>query len=221
MQQQTNNTATQPKGPKQFDGSTPHPPWFTYSLANFGVAFGIAANLWQVFTSAIAFFTMFTQGQVYQRMDRKSQGPATAAALAVSTGLALAFQLGVLFLVFRVHHEYQEQRAKLGDTREAIKITALQMVSHHRLMLSWSVISFIADTVGDFTFINFITNDPILLLAYTLGLYAVSTIILSASLTRQWAARIALENWKAFKAYARLLSLKAQTRQAKQQGAQG
>lgn len=152
----TEQKTAQPRGPKQFDGSTHHPPWFAYSLSNFGVAFGITANLWQVFTSVIAFFTMFTQGAVYQHMDGKSQGTASAAALAISIGLALSFQIGVLFLVFRVHHEYKEQKIKVGDTMQAAKVTALQMVAHHRLLLAWSVVSFIADTVGDFTFINLI-----------------------------------------------------------------
>ena len=208
-------------GPKQFDGSTHHPPWFSYSLANFGVVFGCCANFWQAFTSVIAFFTMFTQGQVYRHMDSKSQGTASAAALAISIGLALAFQIGVLFLVFRVHQEYKEQKVRVGETMQAAKVTALQMVSHHRLLLSWSAISFIADTVGDFTFLNLISNDPILLLAYTVALYAVSTVILSASLERQWAAKIAMENWRAFKAYARLISLKAAAAQTRQQGQQG
>lgn len=217
---QTQKTATHARGPKQFDnGSTHHPPWFSYSLANIGVIFGISANGWQVFTSVIAFFTMFTQGAVYQHMNSKSQGTAAAAALVISIGLALAFQIGVLFLVFQVHHEYKEQKIKVGDTMQAAKVTAIQMVSHHRLLVSWSVISFIADTVGDFTFINLISNDPVMLLAYTLALYAVSTIILSASLSRQWAAKIALENWRAFRAYAKLMSLKANAAQAKQQGA--
>ncbi len=175
------------------------------------------ANLWQIFTSVIAFFTMFAQGSVYRHLDPHSQGNATAGALAVSIGMSIAFQLGVMFFVFRVHQEFKEQKVKVGDNMQAVKSTAVQMVSHHRLLLAWSVISFAADTVGDFTFINLLTNDPLMQLGYTLSLYAVSTIILSASLERHWAANVALENWRAFRAYAKLMRLKVQAAQAKQE----
>lgn len=213
----------EPKGFKPFQAdasskaSVHHPPWFTYSLANFGVVMGILANFWQVFTSLIAFFVMFTQGAVYKSM-KTGQGTASAAALVISIGLALSFQIGVLFLVFRVHQEYKEQKVKVGDNMQAVKTTAIQMVGHHRLLLTWSGLSFAADTVGDFTFITLISNDFMLLLAYTLSLYAVSTIILSASLERQWAAKVALENWRAFRAYTRLMQLKVQAATAKQEG---
>lgn len=201
----------------QANDSVHHPPWFMYSLANFSVGCGIIANVWQPFTSVVAFFNMFVQGDVYKHMDPHSQGNATAGALAVSIGMAIAFQLGVLFFVFRIHNEFKEQKVKVGDNMQAVKSTAVQMISHHRLLLGWSVISFAADTVGDFTFITLLTNDPVLILGYTLSLYAVSTILLLASLERQWVAKIALENWRAFKAYTRLMSLKVQAALAKQE----
>lgn len=222
-QEPTQPTAPPPmRGQKGFqsfqaNGSVHHPPWFMYSLANFGVGCGIIANIWQPFTSVIAFFTMFVQGAVYKNMDPHSQGNATAGALVVSIGMAIAFQLGVLFFVFRVHNEFKEQKVKVGDNMQAVKSTAVQMISHHRLLLGWSVLSFAADTVGDFTFITLLTNDPVLILGYALSLYAVSTILLLASLERQWVAKIALENWRAFKAYTKLMSLKVQAALAKQE----
>ncbi len=96
------------KGFKPFEAdaeSIHHPPWFSYSLAGIGVLCGIVANLWQIVTSVIAFFTMFAQGSVYRHLDPHSQGNATAGALAVSIGMSIAFQLGVMFFVFRVHQE--------------------------------------------------------------------------------------------------------------------
>ncbi len=216
----TQTQQKEPKGFKPFEvdsESVHHPPWFSYSLAGFGVLFGIGGNFWQVFTSVIAFFNMFVQGGVYKHMDPHGQGNATAGALAISIGMSIAFQLGVMFFVFRVHREFKEQKVKVGDNMQAVKSTAVQMVSHHRLLLGWSVISFAADTVGDFTFINLLTNDPMMQLGYTLSLYAVSTIILSASLERHWAAKVALENWRAFKAYTKLMRLKVQAAQARQE----
>jgi hypothetical protein len=203
--------------PFQPSGPSHQPPGFLYALATFGVVCGVIANLWQPFTSVVAFFNMFVQGEVYRHMDPHSQGNATAGALAVSIGMAIAFQLGVLFFVFRVHSEFKEQKVKVGDNMQAVKSTAVSMISHHRLLLGWSVISFAADTVGDFTFITLLTNDPILSGGYTLSLYAVSTVILLASLERQWAAKIALENWRGFKAYTKLMRLKVQAALAQQE----
>jgi hypothetical protein len=217
-QQQTQQTRTAPSGAKQFDPdhlSIHHPPWFSYSLATFGVGSGILANFWQVFTSIVAFFTIFAQGAVYKSMSAHGQVGATFAALAIAFLMAISFQLGVLFFVFKVHAEFKEQKVNVGDGNTAIKYTAVQMIHHHRLLLAWMVVSFIADTIGDFTFINALSNDTFLLLGYTLSLYAVSTVLLSASLERHWAAKVSLENWRAFKSYTKLMHMKIQTAQHK------
>ena len=201
----------EPKGFKPFEAdseSVHHPPWFAYSLAMIGIIGGISANIWQVVTSVIAFFTLFSQGTVYKSLDQHGQAAATTGALFVSIGMAISFQLGVLFFVFRVHKEFKEQKVKVGDGMQAVKATAVQLVGHHRLLLAWSAISFIMDTVGDFTFITVLTDNSFLILMYTLSLYAVSTIILSVSLERHWAAKISFQNWKAYKLYAELLAMK-------------
>ena len=208
----------QPSGAKQFDPdhlSIHHPPWFSYWLANIGVGSGILANCWQVFTSVVAFFTLFSEGAIYKSLDNHGQVGATFAALAIALLMAVSFQLGVMFFVFTVRAEFKEQKVKVGDQQVAVKSTAVQMVHHHRLLLAWMVVSFFADTVGDFTFINSISNDVFMLLGYTLCLYAVSTVLLSASLERHWAAKVSLENWRAFKAYTRLMNLKIQQAQQK------
>ena len=208
----------QPSGARQFDPdhlSIHHPPWFSYWLANFGVGSGILANFWQVFTSVVAFFTLFSEGAIYKSLDNHGQVGATFAALAIAILMAVSFQLGVMFFVFRVHAAFKEQKVKVGDQNAALKSTAVQMIHHHRLLLAWMAVSFFADTVGDFTFINSISNDVFMLLGYTLCLYAVSTVLLSASLERHWAAKVGLENWRAFKAYTKLMNLKIQQAQQK------
>jgi hypothetical protein len=208
----------QAAGAKQFDPdhlSIHHPPWFSYWLANIGVGSGILANLWQVFTSVVAFFTLFSEGAIYKSLDAHGQVGATFAALAIALLMAVSFQLGVMFFVFKVAAEFKEQKVKVGDGNTAVKYTAVQMIHHHRLLLAWMVVSFFADTVGDFTFINSISNDVFMLLGYTLSLYAVSTVLLSASLERHWAAKVGLENWRAFKVYTKLMHLKIQTAQQK------
>ena len=92
----------QPSGAKQFDPdhlSIHHPPWFSYWLANIGVGSGILANFWQVFTSVVAFFTLFSEGAIYKSLDNHGQVGATFAALAIALLMAVSFQLGVMFFV--------------------------------------------------------------------------------------------------------------------------
>src|SRR5260370_15369561 len=153
-----------PKSPgaKHFDPDTlssHHPRWFTYWLANIGVGSGILANLWQVFTSVVAFFTLFSEGAIYKSLDNHGQVGATFAALAIALLMAVSFQLGVMFFVFKVAAEFKEQKVKVGDGNTAVKYTAVQMIHHHRLLSAWMLVSFFADTVGDFTFINSLSND--------------------------------------------------------------
>ncbi len=208
----------QPSGAKQFDPdhlSIYHPPWFSYWLSNIGIGSGILANFWQVFTSVVAFFTLFSEGAIYKSLDAHGQVGATFAALAIAILMAVSFQLAVMFFVFTVRAEFKEQKVKVGDQQVAVKSTAVQMLHRHRLLLAWTAVSFIADTIGDFTFITSLSNDVFLLLGYTLCLYAVSTILLSASLERHWAAKVGLENWRAFKAYTKLMHLKIQQAQHK------
>src|SRR5689334_17135433 len=83
----TGDARRQPAGAKQFDPdhlSIHHPPWFSYWLANIGVGSGILANFWQVFTSVVAFFTLFSEGAIYKSLDNHGQVGATFAALAIS-----------------------------------------------------------------------------------------------------------------------------------------
>src|SRR5260370_38781853 len=77
----------QPSEAKQFDPdhlSIHHPPWFSYWLANIGVGSGILANLWQVFTSVVAFFTLFSEGAIYKALDNHGQAAPTFTAPAIA-----------------------------------------------------------------------------------------------------------------------------------------
>ncbi len=71
------------------------------------------------------------------------------------------------------------------------------------LVLFWGVLGFIADTVGDYTFLNIYTDNWFLLFMYGCALYASTTIMFARSIEYLWAGFVALEKWKAFQAQVR------------------
>jgi|SRR5579859_3694379 len=172
--------------------SVHHPPWFAFGLSWTGIITGVLANLWQITTSVIAFFTLFIAGGGYTPQK-------TLGALLASIGMAVAFQLGIMFFVFRLSQEIKAQKAQGIDG--GVKATAVAMISHHKLLMVWTFISFAACTVSDYTFVNILTSDPTLLFLYAASLYAASTIILSRALEKNWAAKVAYANWRAYLAY--------------------
>ncbi len=170
-----------------------HPPWFIFTLSWIGIITGGLANLWQIITSIIAFFTLFLAGSGGYTPQK------TTGALLVSTGMAVSFQLGLTYFVFRISQEMKTQKTSGIDG--TIKTTAVAMINHHKLLLIWTIISFVACTVSDYTFVNILTSDPILLFLYAASLYAASTILLSKALEKNWAAKVAYANWRAYLAY--------------------
>src|SRR5260370_25063434 len=95
----------QTSGARQFAPdhlSIHHPPWFSYWLANIGVGSGILANLWQVFTSVVAFFTLFSEGAIYKSLDNHGQVGATFAPLAIALLMPVSVPLGVRVFGFQV-----------------------------------------------------------------------------------------------------------------------
>jgi len=104
-------------------------------------------------------------------------------------------------LVFRIERDWKNSKAKKQNGVDAAKSTAIEIVQHVPLVLFWGVLGFIADTVGDYTFLNIYTDNWFLLFMYGCALYASSTIMFARSIEYLWAGFVALERWKAFKAH--------------------
>jgi hypothetical protein len=68
------------------------------------------------------------------------------------------------------------------------------------LVLIWGALGFIADTVGDYTFISLYSSDFFLQFMYGTALYASSTIMLARAIEYIWAGIISYEKFKVFKA---------------------
>jgi hypothetical protein len=177
------------------------PPISMFLLGGGGILVALGANVWQVFTSFTAFFTMFTQGSNYQAMkaiDRVGAQPLISIICAL---IAISFQFAILFLVFRIERDWKDNKVRNQSGVDAAKSTAIEIVQHIPLVLFWGVLGFIADTVGDYTFLNIYTDNWFLLFMYGCALYASSTIMFTRSIEYLWAGFVALERWKAFKSY--------------------
>src|SRR5205809_3704352 len=115
--------------------------------------------------------------------------------------IAISFQFAILFLVFRIERDWKDNKVRNQSGVDAAKSTAIEIVQHIPLVLFWGVLGFIADTVGDYTFLNIYTDNWFLLFMYGCALYASSTIMFTRSIEYLWAGFVALERWKAFKSY--------------------
>jgi hypothetical protein len=177
------------------------PPISMFLLGGGGILVALGANIWQVFTSFSAFFTMFTQGSNYQAMKAIDKVGAQPLISIICALIAISFQFATLFLVFRIERDWKNSTAKKQNGIDAAKSTAVEIVQHVPLVLFWGVLGFIADTVGDYTFLNIYTDNWFLLFMYGCALYASSTIMFARSIEYLWAGFVALERWKAFKAH--------------------
>jgi hypothetical protein len=178
------------------------PPASMFVLGALGILVGIVANLWQMFTSFSAFQHIFVTGTIYTHMAIADQNKALPVVTIICALISIAFQLAILYLVFRVDRTWKHIRAQgsgIGRARDAAKHTAVEVMHHVPLLLIWGVIGFIADTVGDYTFLSIYSTDPFLQFMYGAALYASSTIMLVGAIEFIWAGMISYEKFKAWK----------------------
>jgi hypothetical protein len=181
------------------DETIHQPPGAMFILGGLGLLIGLFANVWQIFTSFSAFFSMFVSGKQYEHMKPLDKIGANPIIFAICLLIAVSFQMALLFLVFRINNDWKKNRAQGEKLGTNAKHTAVEVAQHIPLVLLWSVIGFIADTVGDYTFINIYTSDAFLLFMYGAALYASSTIMLTRSLEYFWAGIVASELWHRWK----------------------
>ncbi len=180
------------------------PPLSMFLLGGGGILVALGANVWQVFTSFSAFFSMFTQGDNYQAMKPLDRIGAQPLISIVCLFIAVSFQFSILFLVFRIEHDWKNSKSRSASGVDAARSTAVEIVQHVPLVLFWGALGFIADTVGDYTFLNIYTDNWFLLFMYGCALYASTTVMFSRSIEYIWSGFVALEKWKAFQARLRV-----------------
>ena len=178
------------------------PPASMFVLGALGILVGIVANLWQMFTSFSAFQHIFVTGAIYTHMAVADQNKALPIVTIVCALICTAFQLAILYLVFRIDRTWKQTRAQgagIGRARDAAKHTAVEVMHHVPLLLIWGVVGFIADTVGDYTFISIYSTDTFIQFMYGAALYASSTIMLVGAIEFIWAGMISYEKFKAWR----------------------
>lgn len=175
--------AAKPKGP---DSVVHHPPAVLFVIGGGGCLCGIATNLWQVFTTFMALWIMFNVGATpggggigfWQRQ------PIIAA---ICLLIAFCAQYFLQLLVFKIDSGWKKERESGKSSGGAILGSVVHIVQQTDLITILSVLAFVVDTVGDFTFISVYTSSIFLIFAYAVALYAFSTLGFVRGIEYLWA----------------------------------
>ncbi|MGH2478063.1 MAG: hypothetical protein ACRDHW_00190 [Ktedonobacteraceae bacterium] len=197
----TTGTPGTSKGPDVFAGgplpdSTLHlPAGVMFTLGLVGALVGICANFWQMFTSFTAFFALFLTDPRYAQMKPLDKAAAQPMISAICALIAISFQISILFLVFRINHDWKAERQAGVMGLIALKRTAVEVTQHIPLVVVWGLLGLVADTVGDYTFIALYSDSFFLIFMYAAALYASSTIMLAQAFQYFWAGYQTADIW--------------------------
>jgi len=177
--------------PDKMPDSTVHlPPIALFVIGSGGSMLGVLTNIWQMITTFVAFWAMFNPGG--RPIDFQKQ----PVLIGICALISISFQFALSFLVFRLDTSWKKKKEN-GESKAAMG-AAIEVVQQADLVLIWSLLGFIVDTVGDFTFISLYTGgldeatSIFLIFIYAVALYALSTIGFVRSLEYVWAAGSAI-----------------------------
>jgi len=180
------------------DETLHQPPLAIFLFAGIVIFVSLLANIWQPFTTYIAIHAKIVTGATYTKMNTQGQLGSEAPITLIGIVIAVGAQLGVLYFVFRVKDEWM-RKAQGTSSSGNIVHTAIEISQHIGLVMIWVGAGFLIDTVGDITFIGLYTHDPIIMLAYMLLLYSISTVGLVGGLHLLQASIISYVKWNAWK----------------------
>ncbi|HEY6406254.1 MAG TPA: hypothetical protein VIY29_02180 [Ktedonobacteraceae bacterium] len=163
------------------------PPIALFALGGAGTIAGILTNIWQMITTFVAFWVLFSpKGRA---IDFQKQ----PVLIIICVMIAFSFQLALAFLVFRLDHAWKRNKVETEYSGRAARAAVVEVVQQTDLILLWSLLGFVVDTVGDYTFISLYTagtdwaTSAFLIFIYAVALYALSTIGFVRSLEYVWA----------------------------------
>lgn len=163
------------------------PPIALFLLGGIGAVAGVLANIWQCITTFIAFWSMFNPKATPVDFQRQP------AIMGICTLIAFSFQLALLFLVFRLDKKWKQNKAAGESAGKAARDAVVEVIQQTDLILIWSLLGFVVDTVGDYTFVSLFTasldatTGIFLIFIYAAALYSLSTIGFARSLEYLWA----------------------------------
>lgn len=162
-----------------------HPPIILFGLGGFGFGMGLLTNLWQVFTTFIALWAMFNVGNNSPNWNAFwGRQPAISA---VCILIATCAQYFLQLLVFKIDHGWKNEKSGGKSSGQAMLGSVVHIVQQAELVTILSVLAFIVDTVGDFTFISLYTTSMFIIFAYAASLYAFSTLGFVRGIEYLWA----------------------------------
>ncbi len=180
---------SKPKGP---DSVVHHPPIVLFALGGFGFAAGVITNLWQVFTTFIALWAMFNAGAGSFTLNWQSFWQQQPIIAAICLLIGCCAQYFLQLLVFKIDTTWKNERAG-GKTKSGAMLGAVvHIVQQTDIITILSILAFVVDTVGDFTFISLYTSSIFLIFAYTIALYAFSTLGFVRGIEYLWAGWAAM-----------------------------
>src|SRR6266487_6432770 len=182
------------------DETVHQPPSAMAALGWLGLIAGVAANLWQMYTTIAATYQMFT-GSANPPLDFQN------VTFDICFLIAFSFQFALLFLVFRLDTRWKKQQTggsgKKKGGMHSYGHAAVEVVQQLGLFAIWVGLAFVIDTLGDFTFIAARTasadasTSAFLVFLYAVALYALSTLAFVRSWEYLWAASAVKDQWAA------------------------
>jgi hypothetical protein len=181
--------AASTKGP---DKTIHHPPIILIGLGGTGFIAGVLTNLWQMFTTFIALWAIINGGSGNVTLNWQAFWQKQPIIAAICLLIAFCAQLFLQFLVFRLDSAWKTQVGE-GKTKSGAMLGAsIQIVQQTDLVTVISILALVVDTVGDFTFISLYTSSIFIIFAYSVALYALSTLGFVRSIEYLWAGFAAM-----------------------------
>jgi len=165
-------------GPARGPDSTIHTfPAAMFLLGGVLILLGIISNGWQMFTTFTAFWAMMNPAGTPVNLQKQP------IVFAICGLIATGAQVGLALLVWRIDTTWKKKAFLSSSNAETARSTAIELVQHIDLVSILCAISFVVDTIGDYTFVAIYTvglgemTGTFITFLYAAFLYALSTVV--------------------------------------------
>lgn len=176
--------------------ATKHPPGASYTVALLVGLACIFAIFWQGFTTFNAFSNMIFDGKIWLALDLSAQNIGRPVVNVSCLLIAVGFQAPLLFIGFKIDKRWATERHR--QLSLAAKVNMLyhltgELLAGNLLLSLWAILALVADTLGDVSFVNALTDNSVFLFFYAISLYGLSTVGLSECLQLVWDGMVTSE----------------------------
>ncbi|HEY5002035.1 MAG TPA: hypothetical protein VII61_02705, partial [Ktedonobacteraceae bacterium] len=126
-------------------------PGAMFTLGGLLLFLGLTSNGWQLFTTFTAFWSMFNPTGTPVNAQKQP-------IVFIICGLiAIGAQVGLALIVWKIDKAWKRKSFLSSSNMEAARSTAVEIVQQVGILDILCALSFIVDTIGDFTFIAIYT----------------------------------------------------------------